>query len=80
MKPLGHHGCTHNFHQTHGPLVMDALFNSYAIPGTKSPKNDATITRKKDDATVNFRWTSIGVVITNWVLPGTNKMDYSSLF
>ena len=32
--------------------LMDALFNSYAIPGTKIPKNDATITRKKDDATV----------------------------
>ena len=27
--------------------LMDALFNSYAIPGTKIPKNDATITRKK---------------------------------
>ena len=32
--------------------LMDALFNSYAIPGTKIPKNDTTITRKKDDATV----------------------------
>ena len=30
--------------------LMDALFNSYAIPGTKIPKNDATITRKKDEA------------------------------
>ena len=34
------------------PKLMDALFNSYVIPGTKIPKNYATITRKKDDATV----------------------------
>ena len=35
--------------------LMDALFNSYAIPGTKIPKNDATITRKKDEATYEVK-------------------------
>ena len=35
---------------------MDALFCSYSNLGTKMPKNDATITRKKDDGTVNARW------------------------
>ena len=32
--------------------LMDALFSIYTNLGTKMPKNDATITRKKDDATV----------------------------
>ena len=31
---------------------MDTLFSSYTNLGSKLPKNDATITRKKDDATV----------------------------
>ena len=48
--------------------LMDALFSSYANLGTKVPKNDATITRKKDDATVknnligfhaDFEWTIV---------------------
>ena len=30
--------------------LMDALFSIYTNLGTKMPKNDATITRKKDDA------------------------------
>ena len=31
---------------------MDTLFSSYTNLGSKLPKNDATITRKKDDVTV----------------------------
>ena len=33
---------------------MDTLVSSYTNLGRKMPKNDATITRKKDDATVNI--------------------------
>ena len=32
--------------------LMDALVSSYTNLGRKMPKNDATITREKDDATV----------------------------
>ena len=34
--------------------LMDALFSSYSNLGTRVPKNDATITRKKDGATVKI--------------------------
>ena len=38
---------------------MDTLFSSFTNLGSKLPKNDATITRKKDDATVKIetKWT-----------------------
>ena len=35
--------------------VMNALVGSNTNLGKKLPKNDATITGKNDDATVNFR-------------------------
>ena len=34
--------------------LMDALSSSYTNLGAGVPKNDATITRKKDDATVKL--------------------------
>ena len=36
--------------------LVDALVSSYTNLGSKLPKNDATITRKKDDTTVNVRY------------------------
>ena len=36
--------------------VMYALVSSNTNLGTKMPKNDATITWKNDDATVNVKW------------------------
>ena len=33
---------------------MDPLFSSYNNLGSRLPKNDATITRKKEDATVKL--------------------------
>ena len=50
--------------------LMDALFSSYTNLGTRVPKNDATITRKKDDATVkkppidrfwSKQWSELGI-------------------
>ena len=50
--------------------LMDALFSSYTNLGTRVAKNDATITRKKDDATVkkppidrfwSTQWSELGI-------------------
>ena len=43
--------------------LMDALFSSYTNLGSKLPKNDATITRKKDDATVKNSFKSTKKVV-----------------
>ena len=43
-----------NFKSGYQLCIMDALVSSYPNLGSKLPENDATITRKKDDATVNF--------------------------
>ena len=56
--------------------LMDALFSSYTNLGSKLPKNDATITRKKDDATAKTGFigsdlpqTSVLLKLTKPVIP-----------